>query len=941
MTLETNKQLVDEKLLSIVHEFLADLGSDRARQGISLNASLERDAGIDSLGKVELFRRIEQEFSIQLPERALVDIESLNDLAKVIIECSSISQKKKIKHRSSPLGITELDLSSTNTLIEVVSTYATKEAKRPHLFLQNEQGEEEIISYGQLVQEAKNIARGLYNKGIKQGDTVAIMLPTNVDFFYAFCGVLIAGAIPVPIYPPFRPDKIEEYARREAKILHNAEVRILITFAEAATLSKILGTFVPSLKEVTTLNNLKMTTGSLPTLDIDPQSPVLIQYTSGSTGDPKGVLLTHNNMLSNIRAIGKAIPVQPTDAIASWLPLYHDMGLMSWLGAMYFGIPITIMSPLTFLTRPERWLWAIHYHRATLSGGPNFAYELCVKKINPQDIEGLDLSSWHFAFNGAEAINPKTLERFSKKFAPYGFKKESFAPVYGLAESTVGLTFPPHRRKPRIDKVQRTSLEHHNKAIPASPKEQAIEFIGCGIPLTEHEIRIVDANDKKVEERLVGSIQFKGPSAMQGYFNNVQATQKAYHNGWWDTGDLGYLADKELFITGRKKDLIIKAGRNLYPEEVEELVNLIPHVRKGCVIAFGVTDTGSGTEQLIVVAETNEYKDKEVLSTIRTEITDKMATELGIVPDHIILVPPKTVPKTSSGKLQRSACKQAYSEGKLIKNRNYIPWQFAKLLIMSTGKKIYNLFSYTGKLIYTFYLGIVFLLTVLPSWLVVLLSSRKTGSRMTRWGARMFFKLAMCPIHIEGINNLNNDKPMIFVANHASYTDALFLIAFLPPGIVFTAKKELLKTPIIRTFIKKLGYLAVDRLDYLKSIENKHQIEEAILKKNSIAIFPEGTFTYATGLRPFKLGAFTLAAETQTPVCPIALSGTRSFLRDGSYLLKPVSINITVGTPVSPEENSWDETIRLRNSARMEIAKHCGEPIIDLVMAGVEQKAKS
>ncbi|KTD43378.1 AMP-binding protein [Legionella quateirensis] len=935
MTKEANQQAVEEQVLSIVREFMTDLDAERGRQAVTLAASLDRDIGIDSLGKVELFRRIEKAFSLQLPERALVDIESLNDLTQVIIECCHTVSKHKVKHFTARLGITDIDLTSAKTLIEVLTAYATKEAQRPHLFLQHEQGEEEIISYAQLLKEAEYIAQGLNNKGIKQGDTVAIMLPTSAEFFYAFCGVLLSGAIPVPIYPPFRPDRIEEYTRREARILHNAEVRILITFSEAATLSKILSSFVPSLKEVTTLNQLKMTTGSMPMLDLDPQSPVLIQYTSGSTGDPKGVLINHNNMLSNIRAIGKAIPVQRTDAVVSWLPLYHDMGLMSWLGAMYFGVPITILSPLTFLTRPERWLWALHYHRATLSGGPNFAYELCIKKINPEDIEGLDLSSWRFAFNGAEALNPKTMERFSKKFSPYGFKLESFAPVYGLAEATVGLTFPLKRRKPLIDRVQRDVFEQTNKAIPASQNEGALNFVGCGVPLINHEVRIVDADDNEVEERSVGSIQFKGPSAMQGYFNNLQATQKAYHQGWWDTGDLGYLADKELFITGRKKDLIIKAGRNLYPEEIEEIVNLIPNIRKGCVIAFGVNDQSNGTEQLIVVAETNEHK-KETQIALRAAIIDKMAIELGIVPDHIVLVPPKTVPKTSSGKLQRSACKQAFIQGILVKNKTSAQWQMGRLILMSACKKIYNALCFSGKLVYTFYLGIIFLLTLFPAWLVVLLASHRIGARVTHWGARIWFRLAMCPISIEGTSNLTDKKPMIFVSNHASYTDALLLLAVLPPGIVFTAKKELLNTPIIRTFIKNLRYLTVDRLDFMKSIENKHQIEQVILQKNSVVIFPEGTFTYATGLRPFKLGAFTLAVETQTDVCPIAIAGTRIFLRDGSCLLKPVAIHVTIGKPITPEENSWEEIIRLRNQVRIVIARYCGEPNIDLVVAGVE-----
>lgn len=932
--MEENRQLIEQHLLSIIRKFLVELDAKRALQSISLNNLLERDLGIGSLGKVELFHRIEKEFSVQLPERALVDAVSLNDLLKMILECPDRQIHKSVKQFSQTLGIPDLDLTTARTLIDVLSAYANKEENRPHLYLQNEQGIEEIIHYGQLFEEAQAIARGLYNKGIKQGESVAIMLPTRDEFFYAFCGILCAGAIPVPIYPPFRPDRIEEYAKREAKILHNAQVRILITFSEAKTLSTILSTFVPSLKEVTTLDSIKELTGPLPILDIDTKEPALIQYTSGSTGDPKGVLLSHENMLSNIRSIGKAIPIHPTDVVVSWLPLYHDMGLMSWLGSMYFGIPVTILSPLSFLTRPEQWLWAIHYHRATLSGAPNFAYELCIKKINPEDIEGLDLSSWRFAFNGAEAVNRKTIDQFSKKFSPYGFKLESFAPVYGLAESTVGLTFPPKRRKPLFDKIQRELFENNNKAIPASPSEHFIEFVACGIPLANHQIRIVDDKGIELEERNIGSIQFKGPSAMQGYFNNPEATRKVYQDGWWDTGDLGYQADKELFITGRKKDLIIKAGRNLYPEEIEDVVCQIPKIRKGCVIAFGVVDKASGTEKLIIVAET--YEKEENQQSIRAQIIEKMAITLDILPDTIVFVPPKTIPKTSSGKLQRSACKQAFIQDNLTKNRSSMAWQFVKLFLMSASKKMYGWIFSMGKLVYTLYIGIILLFTLIPVWLSVMIVPRYVATKIIRIWSRILFKLALCPIHIEGKINLQDDKPTIYVSNHSSYSDALLLLGILPPGIIFTAKKELLRTPVIRTFIKKLGYLVVDRMDFLKSIENKRQIEETILNKNSVFIFPEGTFTYATGLRPFKLGAFTLAVETQTPICPIALSGTRSFLRDGSFLLNPGPIKVTIGTPISPKENTWNEIIRLHNLVRIEITKHCDEPIIDLVVPGVK-----
>lgn len=929
-----NSSRMESQLLAITRDFLHELEAERAVQAISLDASLERDLGIDSLGKVELFHRIEKQFSVRLPESAMVEAESLRDLMKIITQKSSSKLMQSQSPQFSPiLEMTTLDLTNAQTLIDVLIMYAKKEPYRPHLYLQNEMGQEQVIHYGQLFEEAKKIARGLYKQGIQPGETIGIMLPTGEDFFYAFCGILLAGAIPVPIYPPYRPDRIEEYAKREAKILQNAQARILITFSQAEVLSNILRTFIPSLKEVTTVKNLQLLEGPLQEISIESSDPALIQYTSGSTGDPKGVLLTHENMLANIRAIIHAIPVKPTDVVISWLPLYHDMGLMNWLGGLYFGIPITILSPLTFLTRPERWLWAIHYHRATLSGGPNFAYELCVKKINPEDIEGLDLSSWRFAFNGAEAINPKTLERFSQKFSRYGFKMEAFAPVYGLAESTVGLTFPTKSRVPRIDKVQRELFEKEAKALPSTSRKDILEFVGCGEPLLDHKIRIVDDAGIILENRMVGNLQFKGPSAMQGYFNNPEATQKAYHDGWWDTGDLGYRSDNEFFITGRKKDLIIKAGRNLYPEEAEEVVSQIPSIRKGCVIAFGVSDPDSGTEKLIIVAETYEL-DKKKQQSLRSDVIEKMAIQLGIPPDTVILVPPRTVPKTSSGKLQRSACKKAYLEGKLFKQPLPAKMQFVKLALISASKKVWSWFVYLGKFMYALYAGIILFITVPFIWLSVLLLSRQHAARVTQIWARNFFRLIACPITLDGKINLQNISPVIYVSNHSSYVDSILLLGILPPGVLFTVKEELLTTPIIKTFVKKLGYITVDRMDFLKSLENKKHIEKSIQEKQAVVIFPEGTFTYATGLRPFKLGAFTIAVETGTPICPVSVRGTRSILRGDNYLPKPGAIKITIGKPIHPKNKGWNEILRLHSLVRSEIAKHCGEPVIDVIVAG-------
>jgi fatty-acyl-CoA synthase len=333
---------------------------------------------------------------------------------------------------------------SLRTLADVLRWQAEADPRRVHMFLQVGDGGERPITYGELRAGAVAVAGGLWARGIRRGDAVVLMLRTEEDFFYAFFGTLLAGGVPVPIYPPARLDRLEEYAQRYTRILNNAEARLLITFRQAKRVAGALAGRVPSLGEVAVVERLVARGAEAPPIHLAPGDPALIQYTSGSTGEPKGVLLSHANIMANISAIARGITIGPDDVGVSWLPLYHDMGLIgSWLAALCFGIPIVILSPLAFLSRPARWLWALHAHRGTLSAAPNFAFELCVRKVADEEIRGLDLSAWRAAFNGAEPVSPETIERFTRRFAPYGFRPEAMCPVYGLAEAAAALTVPP------------------------------------------------------------------------------------------------------------------------------------------------------------------------------------------------------------------------------------------------------------------------------------------------------------------------------------------------------------------------------------------------------------------------------------------------------------------------------------------------------------------
>lgn len=922
---------IQHELTALTQQFLIEQSQLRAAQAVTLDISLERQLGIDSLGKVELFRRVERRFGVQLSDTVLSETDTLNELAKAILLAKpTLTLPHSVVK---PLNQLEVDLSQCKTLQDTLDRYVKADPTRPHVYFQDEMGQTTILTYGELFNGACIIANSLIQLGIKPGDTISLMLPTGFDFFESFFGILLAGALPVPIYPPFRMDRLEEYALREAKILNNAEARMLITFGQASLLSRGLKSYVPSLYHVVTVPELQQQKHlARPALIYHPDQSALLQYTSGSTGDPKGILLQQKNIIHNLSGTGKALAVSPMDVLVSWLPLYHDMGLMSWLGSLFFGIPLVIMSPLTFLNHPARWLWAIHTHRGTFSAGPNFAYELCVKRVEKHEIEGLDLSAWRLACNGAEAVSVNTLQRFYEKYKDYGFKQTAIFPVYGLAENTVALAVPPLNRPMRVDRIDREAFEQHQKAVSTSSKA-AFEFAAEGFAIPGSELRICDEHNLPLPERHIGHVQFRGNSAMQGYYHNPAATLKIFHEGWWETGDLGYLADGELFITGRQKDLIIKAGRNIYPESIEQIAGDIRGIRKGCVIAFGVADPKIGTEKIIVVAESSEYR-SPLKQELITQITEKVAVGIGVPPDQIILIAPRTIPKTSSGKLQRSNCKTDYLAGKLEKKPITLPLQI--IIFGSRALKQWVQYSirWAGKFFFTLYGAFLVIITIFPAWIGLKVLPRRLAHALIKIWVKIIFCLLGCPIHIRQKSYLYRAHPMVFVSNHASYIDALVLLSALPVNTIFVGKKELLQMPVVKRVMKKLKFLTVDRWDFTKNIEDTQRIELTLKQGESILMFPEGTFTYATGLRPFKIGAFQLAVNAQCSVCPIALRGTRKFLREGAILATRSSIEIIVHSPLIPRESSWDEAVHLRNQTRQIIAQDCGEPVVDMIVAG-------
>ena len=921
---------LESRVLHLVGQLVAELRPGSAAAGVNPDDSLENDLGLSSVEQVELLSRIERATGIRVSDTVLAAADTPGDLVRAVVTAEPGTAETLPRVRPS-LGTAAAAPASAETLVDVLQWHAHASPDRPHIHLREDDGAERTLTYAWLWRRAAAVAGALRARGIGQRDTVAIMLRTEAAFFPAFFGTLLAGAIPVPVYPPFRADRIGEYAQRQGRILSNAGVRLLITFAAIERLATLLRGRVPTLSAVVTLDELAPENhddGPLPDRPaswLTGEDPALIQYTSGSTGQPKGVLLTHANLLANIRAIRDGLAIQPDDVAVSWLPLYHDMGLIgAWLGSLYAGVPVAILSPLAFLSRPARWLWTIHAHRATLSVAPNFAFDLCVAKITDEETAGLDLGSLRVLLNGSEAILPRTLTRFSERFAPVGLRPDALRPVYGLAECSVGLAVTPQRHPARVDRVAR-EFRTTGQATP-STEPDGLEFVSCGAPLPRHDIRIADGAGARLDERLEGRVQFRGPSVMAGYYRNPAATRAiTTDDGWLDSGDLGYLAGGELFLTGRRKDIVIKAGRNIYPHEAEAVVDAVDGVRKGCAAVFGMPDAALGTERLVVVAETRTT-DPARREQMRREILERVAGALGVPPDTVVLARPGSVLKTSSGKVRRGATRDAYRTGGLERGAGSLARQWAAMVLEAARGRGRGAADLLLRSAYTLYLVGLLALLVPPLWVLVRTSRRPGAAR--RWlrrFARMLVATSLSRVTATGLEHLRDLGPAVFVANHASFVDVVVVLATLPADLRFAAKSRLATYPVLKTIIRRSGYLRIEKHALSQRMEGAEAVRATLAAGKSMFVFPEGRFVRAPGLLPFRLGAFRAAAEAGCPLVPVALAGTRRVFPARTLLLRPGRIRVVVKPPLHPGNAGWSEIVRLRDEARRAIARDAGE----------------
>ncbi|MCE9624577.1 MAG: fatty acyl-AMP ligase, partial [Deltaproteobacteria bacterium] len=487
-------------------------------------------------------------------------------------------------------------------------------------------------------------------------------------------GVLLAGGIPSALYPPVRLGKIEEWKRRSSRMLRVLGCQAVLTNKSLhSLLAYPVSESNPPIGSFTVASILEDSTreGEVPA--IHSQDTAFIQFSSGTTGSPKPVALSHGNILQNAEFILGNLPGNPKEArCVSWLPVYHDMGLIGALiSSMMAQAELTLIPPELFLARPKNWLEALTRMKGSISVAPNFAYSLCCHRISESESADLDLSHWKVALCGAEPIQPETLRLFSERFRPFGFDPKAFTPAYGLAEATLAVTASPFGEGPTERSFDREKLEGSGTAVPADP---GWTLVSVGRPIAGGQIDIRDENGNALEETKVGRIWVRGPQVMQGYFQDPTSTHQSLVNGWLDTGDRGFIFEKDLYLCGRYKDMIIVRGKNHDPAPLEECLDALPGIRKGCAVVFGELDAESGTERLVVLAEVRDSELSGTHEELMKAIQDRILKEYQLSVSEVVLLEPGTLPRTSSGKKQRQSAKQLWNQNALLPPENRPTW---------------------------------------------------------------------------------------------------------------------------------------------------------------------------------------------------------------------------------------------------------------------------
>ena len=541
------------------------------------------------------------------------------------------------------------------------------------------------VGWAEVRDRARAVCGGLQELGVQPGDRVALVFPTGLDFFAAFFGTLLAGAVPAPLYPPVRLGRLDEYLRRTARML---EVTKAVLVLADIRVKRILGESVALARPrlgCRTLDELPREDGR--PVAVAPSDLALIQFSSGTTVDPKPVALSHRAIVAQTEILNGFW--QDTETLrhscVSWLPLYHDMGLIGCVfPALSREAELTLLGPELFVARPALWLRAISRYRATISPAPNFAYGLCVHRIADAEMEGVDLSCWQTALNGAEPVAPSVLRAFVDRFARWGFRPEALTPVYGLSEAALAVTFSDIGARFRCRRFDRDALSRSGAAREVADGR---EIVSVGRPVPGFRVSLRDEDGREMPSGRIGRVWIQGPSLMDGYLDDPATTARALRDGWLDTGDLGFFHPPdetgELFLAGRAKDVVILRGRNHAPDEIERAADGLPGFRTGCAIAASWLPEGAEGELLALFVEVSRTASDAELAALPERCREAVLTATGLAVDRVEVLAPGTLPRTSSGKLRRQEALRLYLAGALTPPQPVTPLRMAKAMARS------------------------------------------------------------------------------------------------------------------------------------------------------------------------------------------------------------------------------------------------------------------
>lgn len=536
------------------------------------------------------------------------------------------------------------------TLLDALERGASADA--PLLVLHGD-GPESRLGARDALTLARRWAYALAKQGASTGDPIALLVPTSVDFVGALLGTMLLGAIPLPLPVPMTFGPLDRHLEHLRRVVEHAGARLVVT---TPRLRAAVERATADLAGVVTAEALGPEHAAGPT-SLDPSTPALLQYTSGTTGQPKGALVSHRSILANAAAIADALELRSTDVGVSWLPLHHDMGLVGvLLTAIAHPYEVHLLPPQAFVMKPRRWLELVSEKRGTISTAPNFAYDLATRRVAPA---GLDLSTWRAALDGAEPVHQSTLDRFAARFEGSGFSANAWRPVYGLAEATLAVTFHPAGERTASVRVDRHALEEESAARP-STDGTARTIVGVGVPVAETRIAVTTPDGRPVTVGRVGEIRVAGPGVMLGYYREPEASCEALTGGWLRTGDLGFVFAGRLFVSGRARELIIQAGRNVHPEDVEEIA-LDLDERIGSAAAFGRPNEETGTDDLVVVVEARGLGPLE-RESLAAQVRGELLSAIGVRADEVAFWPTGSIPRTPSGKVRRRECARRHAE---------------------------------------------------------------------------------------------------------------------------------------------------------------------------------------------------------------------------------------------------------------------------------------